>query len=93
MGEPRVPDLYAFAQHGVVSTGGMGKLAEHAGADPQDRNVQLVISGAAKAVGTSSGATVETTQIAPTILRLLGLSPRELQAVQIEGTKSLPLNH
>ena len=83
VGDPRVPDLYAFAQHGVVFTGGMGKLAEHGGADPQDRNVPLVISG----------ATVETTQIAPTILRLLGLSPRELQAVQIEGTKSLPLNH
>jgi len=36
------------------------------------------------------GALVETTQIAPTILRLLGLNPDELQAVQIEHTQVLP---
>lgn len=41
--------------------------------------------------GSRSEATVETTQIAPTILRLLSLSPGELGAVRIEGTKSLPL--
>jgi hypothetical protein len=34
--------------------------------------------------------TVETTQIAPTILKTLGLDPDKLQAVQIEGTKALP---
>jgi len=33
---------------------------------------------------------VETTQIAPTILRLLGLDPSKLNAVQIEGTQVLP---
>ena len=93
MGDPRVPDLYTFAQHGVVFTGATGKLAEHGGADPQDRNVPLVVSGAATATGSSSNTTVETTQIAPPILRLLGLSPGELQAVQLEGTRSLPLNH
>jgi hypothetical protein len=32
---------------------------------------------------------VETTQIAPTILRLLGLDPSELKAVQTEGTEPL----
>jgi arylsulfatase A-like enzyme len=41
--------------------------------------------------GATSGlnvtAPVETTQIAPTILELLGLRPEELQAVQIEGTQ------
>jgi hypothetical protein len=35
-------------------------------------------------------APVETTQIAPTILRLLGLNPDELQAVRIEHTQVLP---
>jgi len=65
-------------------------LAGCGGADPQDRNVPLVISGKASDPGSSSSATVETTQIAPTILRLLGLNPRELQAVRTEGTKSLP---
>jgi hypothetical protein len=33
---------------------------------------------------------VETTQVAPTILKLLGLSPSSLQAVQREGTRVLP---
>ena len=33
---------------------------------------------------------VETTQIAPTILRLLGLDPESLDAVRIEGTRVLP---
>ena len=32
-------------------------------------------------------APVETTQIAPTILELLGLDPDELKAVQIEDTQ------
>ncbi len=40
--------------------------------------------------GHGISAPVETTQIAPTILKLLGLNPSDLQAVQIEGTKVLP---
>jgi hypothetical protein len=34
---------------------------------------------------------VETTQVAPTILQLLGIRPDALQAVQIEHTRPLPL--
>ncbi|HEV1992047.1 MAG TPA: hypothetical protein VGR34_04190 [Candidatus Dormibacteraeota bacterium] len=34
---------------------------------------------------------VETTQIAPTILKLFGPYPNSLQAVQIEHTRALPL--
>jgi len=37
-------------------------------------------------------APVTTTQIAPTILTLLGLDPSKLQAVQVEGTQALPVN-
>jgi hypothetical protein len=35
---------------------------------------------------------VETTQIAPTILRLLGLDPHQLNAVQVEHTEALSLS-
>jgi hypothetical protein len=35
-------------------------------------------------------SSVETTEVAPTILRLLGLNPNALKAVQEEGTKVLP---
>jgi hypothetical protein len=90
-GDPRVPDVFGIAQYGVVYTGGHGKIAEHGGAAHDDRNVALVVSGP---VGGHAGEvisqTVETTQIAPTILRLLGLDPNALQAVRIEHTQSLP---
>jgi hypothetical protein len=88
--DPRYPDILGIAQTGVVFTGGTAKIAEHGGASADDRNVPLVISGTGNHDGASVATTVETTQIAPTILTLLGLNPHKLQAVQIEGTKALP---
>jgi arylsulfatase A-like enzyme len=35
-------------------------------------------------------ALVQTTQVAPTILKALGLDPAQLQAVHVEGTQELP---
>ena len=87
--DARVPDLVGVVQHGVVYTGKTGKIAEHGGADPQDRHVPLVVFGAGAAANDVSDV-VETTQIAPTILALLGLDPQQLQAVQIEHTPVLP---
>jgi hypothetical protein len=88
--DPRHPDVFGVVQHGVVYTGGKGKIAEHGGAGFEDRNVPIL----AVLPGLTRGATVtslvETTQIAPTILRLLGLSPGDLQAVRIEHTAVLP---
>ena len=88
--DPRHPDVLGIAQHGVVYTGGKGKIAEHGGDDPQDRNVPILVVLPGLRDGRVIGAPVETTQIAPTILALLGLSPRELQAVRIEHTRVLP---
>ena len=89
--DPRVPDIIGIVQHGVVYTGGKSKIAEHGGDDPQDRNVPiLVVVPNLPGAGRSIGAPVETIQIAPTILSLLGLNPNQLQAVRIEGTKVLP---
>jgi hypothetical protein len=98
IGDSRVPDVFGVSQVGVVYTGGTAKIAEHGGANPQDRDVPLVVTtagpGAVKAIGhgRADHGTVETTQIAPTILTLLGLDPAQLQAVQIEHTKSLPVS-
>ena len=83
------PDVVGIVQHGVVYTGGTSKIAEHGGADIQDRDVPLVVSGPG-GHGARVTRAVETTQIAPTILHLLGLNPRQLQAVRIEGTRVLP---
>jgi hypothetical protein len=90
-GDPRVPDVFGISQYGVVYTGGQGKIAEHGGANPQDRNVPLVVSGGPVEDHAVVGKPVETTQIAPTILKLLGLAPDSLQAVQLEHTRTLPL--
>ncbi len=88
--DPRHPDVLGIAQHGVVYTGGKSKIAEHGGDDPQDRDVPILVVLPNLKNGRTIGAPVETTQIAPAILRLLGLDPGELQAVQIEHTRVLP---
>jgi Type I phosphodiesterase / nucleotide pyrophosphatase len=94
-GDARVPDLIGISQYGVVYTGKKGKIAEHGGDDPQDRSVPLIVSGIPIAIANGGRETnntpVETTQIAPTILQLLGLDPNALQAVRIEHTPVLSL--
>lgn len=88
--DARYPDILGIAQTGVVYTGGKSKIAEHGGASADDRDVPLVISGTNDEHARTVTSTVETTQIAPTILKTLGLDPHQLQAVQLEGTKVLP---
>ena len=90
--DPRHPDVFGRVQVGVVYTGG-SKIAEHGGDNPGDRDVPLVVHAPGAAPRSRVHAWVETTQVAPTILRLLGLDPRALQAVQIEGTRVLPSIH
>jgi Type I phosphodiesterase / nucleotide pyrophosphatase len=87
--DPRVPDVIGIAQYGVVYTSHKAKIAEHGGDHLEDRNVPILVAWHGAAGGTTVTAPVETTQIAPTILELLGLDPNELQAVQIEGTQPL----
>ena len=81
--------MIGLSQYGVVYTGGMAKIAEHGGDHPEDRNVPILVTWAGATPGLNVTTPVETTQIAPTILELLGLSPDELQAVKIEGTQPL----
>jgi hypothetical protein len=88
-GDSHAPDLVGITQQGVVYTGNVKKIAEHGGEHPEDLNVPLVVAGAG-ATHAVNGLSVKTTQIAPTILRLLGLNPSALQAVRIEGTQVLP---
>jgi hypothetical protein len=87
--DPRVPDVIGIAQYGVVYTGHPSKIAEHGGDHSEDRNVPILVTRPGAQGGTAVTTPVETTQIAPTILKLLGLDPYELQAVRIEGTDSL----
>ncbi|MFF5143102.1 alkaline phosphatase family protein [Streptomyces sp. NPDC013157] len=90
-GDSRVPDVFGISRYGVVYTGGKSKIAEHGGAAADDRDVPLVVYGAGTPHSVRVDAPVRTTQIAPTMLRLLGLNPRALDAVRIEHTRSLPV--
>jgi arylsulfatase A-like enzyme len=65
------------------------KISEHGGFAEDDTHVLLVVSNPALGPG-QMDAPVENRQVAPTILRALGLKPRALEAVRKEGTKLLP---
>jgi Type I phosphodiesterase / nucleotide pyrophosphatase len=86
--DPRHPDVWGVVQVGVVYTGGT-KIAEHGGANPADRNVPIVVYAPGVVKPGMHPQGVETTQIAPTILDLLGLNPNALEAVQLEHTRTL----
>jgi arylsulfatase A-like enzyme len=77
------------AQTGVVYTGSLKKQAEHGGFAHDDTNVMLLVSNPRIKAKTVTSF-VETTQVAPTILSILGLDPKALTAVQAEGTPVLP---
>jgi len=88
--DPRHPDVLGISQYGTVYTGGISKIAEHGGDAVQDRNVPILVVLPGQTSGATISTPVETTQIAPTILALLGLNPNALQAVQKEHTQVLP---
>ena len=87
--DPHHPDVFGIAQVGTIYTGG-SKIAEHGGDNAGDRDVPLVVYAPGTVAPSQSSSGVETTQVAPTILQLLGLSPNSLQAVELEGTQVLP---
>jgi hypothetical protein len=88
-GDPRTPDIIVAPNIGVIYTGSSKKQEEHGGFAFDDTNVMLLVSNPDLQARTIT-SWVETMQVAPTILQLLGLDPNALQAVQIEGTPVLP---
>lgn len=88
-GDPRTPDIIVQSNVGVVYTGSAKKQAEHGGFAQDDTNVMLLVSNP-KLKARKVDSFVETTQVAPTILKSLRLDPRSLDAVRLEGTPILP---
>jgi hypothetical protein len=88
-GDPRTPDIIVQPNVGVIYTASLKKQAEHGGFAHDDTNVMLLISNPRIHAHTVTSF-VETTQVAPTILEILGLNPNSLDAVQKEGTPVLP---
>jgi hypothetical protein len=87
--DPRTPDIIVTPNVGVTYTGSNTKQEEHGGFAHDDVNVMLLLSNPdfhSNTVYTSVG----TNQVAPTILRALGLNPSTLDGVRLEGTSVLP---
>jgi hypothetical protein len=87
--DSRTPDIIVAPNVGVIYTGGTGKVAEHGGFAYDDRNVLLIVSNPSYKAATFNDQ-VETRQIAPTIVKALGLDPNLLSAVKSEHTETLP---
>jgi hypothetical protein len=88
-GDPRSPDVVVTPNVGVTYSGSGKKLAEHGGFSHDDTNVILLLSNPSLTPATVT-TPVQTMEIAPTILKALGLNPNALDSVQIEGTAVLP---
>ncbi len=87
--DSRPPDIIVAPNVGVVYTGGTSKVAEHGGFAYDNRNVLLIVSNPKYKAATFNDQ-VETRQIAPTIVKALGLDPTLLDAVKSEHTETLP---
>ncbi len=87
--DSRTPDIIVAPNVGVIYTGGKAKVSEHGGFAYDDRNVLLIVSNP-KYKSATFNDQVETRQIAPTILKALGLNPDLLSAVKSEHTETLP---
>jgi Type I phosphodiesterase / nucleotide pyrophosphatase len=88
-GDPRTPDILVTPDIGVTYSGSGKKLAEHGGFSHDDTNVMMLLSNPNLRPATVT-TPVETMEVAPTILKALGLNPSALQSVQQEGTAVLP---
>jgi hypothetical protein len=87
--EGRVPDLIIQPIPGTIYSKSAAKLAEHGGLAVDDTNTLLVVSNP-KLEKEVVDTPVTNMQVAPTILKALGLDPHKLVAVQREGTQVLP---
>jgi len=88
-GDPRTPDIIVTPNVGVTYTGSSKKLMEHGGFAHDDTNVMLLLSNPAFRPHTVF-TEVGTLQVAPTVLKVLGLDPSKLDGVRLEGTGVLP---
>ena len=89
LSDPRTPDIFVAPNVGVIYTGGTKKVSEHGGFAEDDRHVMLLVSNP-KFKASTFNDQVEVRQIAPTIIKALGMNPKQLDSVQKEGTETLP---
>ena len=89
--DPRIPDIVLEPRLGGIYTDADATFVmEHGGFSDDDKHVALLMAGPGIVADRGIKTHVETTQIAPTILQELGLTPESLKAVRMEGTRILP---
>jgi hypothetical protein len=86
--DPRTPDIIVTPNVGVTYSGSTTMIADHGGFAHDDTNVMLLVSHPCFNPQTVFAETA-TTQVAPTIVKALGLNPSALTAVRAEGTPVL----
>jgi hypothetical protein len=86
--DPRTPDIIVTPNVGVTYSGSTTMIADHGGFAHDDTNVMLLVSHPCFNPQTVFAETA-TTQVAPTIVKALGLNPSALTAVKAEGTPVL----
>jgi hypothetical protein len=87
----RTPDIIVLPLPGTIYTGSAAKVTEHGGFSEDDTHVGLlVVNGSAEHEDRVESSLVSTRQVAPTILKFLGLEPEDLKSVRLEGTRTLP---
>ncbi len=87
--DPRSPDIIVTPNVGVTYSGSTTMIGDHGGFAHDDTNVILLVSHPNFNPQTVSAQTT-TAQVAPTIIKALGLDPNALDAVRMEGTPVLP---
>jgi hypothetical protein len=87
--DPRSPDIIVTPNEGVVYSGSTTMIGDHGGFSHDSTNVVLLVSNPRFTSQTVSVVTA-TMQVAPTIVKALGLEPATLDAVRAEGTPVLP---
>jgi hypothetical protein len=87
--DPRTPDIIVTPNIGVTYSSSTAMIGDHGGFGHDDNNVVMLVANPSFKAQTVSNLTA-TTQVAPTIIKALGLNPSLLNAVQLEGTSVLP---
>jgi hypothetical protein len=86
--DPRTPDIIVAPNVGVTYSGSTTMIGDHGGFAHDDTNVILLVANPRFTAKTVS-ATTTTMQVAPTIVKALGIDASALDAVRAEGTPVL----
>ena len=86
--DPRTPDIIVTPNVGVTYSGSTTMIADHGGFAHDDTNVVLLVSHPRFTAQTVSPTA--TTQVAPTILKALGLDPAALTRLEQKAHRCCP---